>query len=864
MKFLSTLLAALIWSSVALAQSVGPGPVPSPWSVSGNTVNYPGNVTFGGTLTGNISGGSSLPISSVAGLGAGVATLLGQAPSGSGRPVGNSSPSIGNPTITGSFTATGLVTNADLANPSTTVNGQTCTLGGTCTITSGASSLVIGTTTISSGTPNGIIYDAAGLLGNLATGNNGVLVTSSGGVPSIATTLPSSLTIPSATINGATSNGLTMTGTLTLGSNTLSGVGGTVSVGLLKSVTASHGTPEVALYDTTDAGWALFGQSASLHISTVNNSGAFVADAVIFDHTSLTAEFQVSPTAPTPAYGDSSTKVATTAFFFKNLPTVQVEGADTTGGASACTAFSAAVTALGALSPVGGTIQVPAGAFNLASCQITASNMNIRLMGAGQGATQVIFTGTANTGGIAISQNSAIYSTMVDDMSVWTTVNQTTTSAITVTYPSGSYLGQLGVFSNIDIADLNDAYTNYWNVGIYCAYCSAGVVRNIEINGNVHTNSSSGVSASNTNYGVYLKGGAIGVGSNGFLMDHVQVYDVNYCAYSDGDNEGVIFVNGNCVGTNHGYFAVNGENTPSLFVQNNAFANYYDGVNIAGIDQGMIANNVFYKRPDSAQNWIGVVMGTGGGYTSALNIVHDNYFVGFKGTAAGGTAIAMYNASGAVANDFHHNIIQSVDYVVDWNSGASQNYFTDNIWQGTPAPTAWFVNADYKNVVARNYPLLTTDDGGICTATGATPNISGGLACADFYLTNSGGGGGTSVTALSNGYPGQIASIIAGDANTIYTQGAALQMFGGVNYHANSGDISTFIYDNGNGWREIARLSSIGTFSSGNVSGNLSVGGILSDTNTTQSTSTITGAITDAGGLGVVKNAYIGGQCPFS
>ena len=78
MKFLSTLLAALIWSSVALAQSVGPGPVPSPWSVSGNTVNYPGNVTFGGTLTGNISGGSSLPISSVAGLGAGVATLLGQ------------------------------------------------------------------------------------------------------------------------------------------------------------------------------------------------------------------------------------------------------------------------------------------------------------------------------------------------------------------------------------------------------------------------------------------------------------------------------------------------------------------------------------------------------------------------------------------------------------------------------------------------------------------------------------------------------------------------------------------------------------------------------------------------------------------
>lgn len=50
-----------------------------------------------------------------------------------------------------------------------------------------ASSVTIGTTTISGGTNKGLIYDNAGVLGNLATGNSGVLVTDGSGVPSIAT-----------------------------------------------------------------------------------------------------------------------------------------------------------------------------------------------------------------------------------------------------------------------------------------------------------------------------------------------------------------------------------------------------------------------------------------------------------------------------------------------------------------------------------------------------------------------------------------------------------------------------------------------------------------------------------------------------
>jgi hypothetical protein len=86
----------------------------------------------------------------------------------------------------------------------TTVNGVPCTLNGpNCSgITASSSSVTIGTTTVTSGTPNGLFYDNAGVFGNLATLNNGVLITSGAGVPSISTTLPSGLSIGSPTLTG--------------------------------------------------------------------------------------------------------------------------------------------------------------------------------------------------------------------------------------------------------------------------------------------------------------------------------------------------------------------------------------------------------------------------------------------------------------------------------------------------------------------------------------------------------------------------------------------------------------------------------------------------------------------------------------
>ena len=81
---------------------------------------------------------------------------------------------------------------------------------GTGTSCGGASSgLVVGTSPVVSGTTNGLFYDNAGVLGNTNAGNNGVLVTSGAGAPSISTTLPSALTIPAPIVTGSfTATGL--------------------------------------------------------------------------------------------------------------------------------------------------------------------------------------------------------------------------------------------------------------------------------------------------------------------------------------------------------------------------------------------------------------------------------------------------------------------------------------------------------------------------------------------------------------------------------------------------------------------------------------------------------------------------------
>lgn len=75
-----------------------------------------------------------------------------------------------------------------------------------------AASAIPGTTTLTGGAlnANGLLFNSGNILTNLASANSGVLITSGAGVPSIATTLPSGLTIPNTqlTSNATVPNGL--------------------------------------------------------------------------------------------------------------------------------------------------------------------------------------------------------------------------------------------------------------------------------------------------------------------------------------------------------------------------------------------------------------------------------------------------------------------------------------------------------------------------------------------------------------------------------------------------------------------------------------------------------------------------------
>lgn len=156
------------------------------------------------------------------------------------------------------------ITNPFISTPFVTVNGTTCTLGASCTIASPSAGLIIGSSTITSGTTNQLLYDNAGVVGEVTKGNSCLYGTNGAGVPTCLTTLPSTLsatswTMPSLTVTGSfTATGLVTNADLvntvitvntvacTLGSSCSISAAASLVVG---STTVSSGTTNQILYD---------------------------------------------------------------------------------------------------------------------------------------------------------------------------------------------------------------------------------------------------------------------------------------------------------------------------------------------------------------------------------------------------------------------------------------------------------------------------------------------------------------------------------------------------------------------------------------------------------------------------------------
>lgn len=118
-------------------------------------------------------------------------------------------------TITGGTWNGNPITNPFIANPFTTVNGVVCTLGATCTISSPVASVIVGSTSITGGTTNQILYDNAGTLGEITKGNSCLYGTNGTGVPSCLTTLPANLSASSLTAPSLAATNMTVTGSFT-------------------------------------------------------------------------------------------------------------------------------------------------------------------------------------------------------------------------------------------------------------------------------------------------------------------------------------------------------------------------------------------------------------------------------------------------------------------------------------------------------------------------------------------------------------------------------------------------------------------------------------------------------------------------
>lgn len=292
--------------------------------------------------------------------------------------------------LNASALATGTVANARLPGlGSATINGVTCTLGSSCTITASAASVAVSVTDVLSGVANGILYNNGGKLGNLATGNNGLLVTSGSGVPSISTTLPNGLAMgtpasltltnatglpnaglinPSTTVNGQTCI-LGSTCTVTAAASTI--VGGTTT---LTGVTNANG-PLVNI-----GGVATNIASANNAVYGTNGSGVPSLSSTLPNGLNLgtPAAGVISALTVTATGGTTSSSLQNR--FGEYLSLVSDFGAVGNG----VTYDDAALTAAFA-KPNSPTIRVPAGVYRLPCGVYYTASSSVSFIGEGKG-----------------------------------------------------------------------------------------------------------------------------------------------------------------------------------------------------------------------------------------------------------------------------------------------------------------------------------------------------------------------------------------------------------------------------------------------------------------------------------------------
>ena len=239
-----------------------------------------------------------------------------------------------------------------------------------------------------------------------------------------------------------------------------------------------------------------------------------------------------------------------------------------------------------------------------------------------------------------------------------------------------------------------------------------------------------------------------------------------------------------------------GLNTPGFIWIGGHAACFKGGIRSVNILQGNVSNILLYKRPDSAQNFIGFDFDSG----SAEWQVSDCKVFSL-GNPGGGTTTALKDAG---ANNITTNL-RAVGCNTDVNIVAGASGF-QHTFSRSEGDRGLITQGDTDGqVICLPGGSLggTTSYFDTLTANSATPSILGYRkwgSCGHFLTANSSA---TTITDFTDGFPGDEFVLQANDANTTVQHSAGLQLNGAVNKVMASADTIRLRRVSSTAWKQI-------------------------------------------------------------